>query len=96
MIRINNDYGIDIDDMNYTLFRFGIAGPKSKKPGEETKTILGYYSSIESVLSAAIKYMEKDALSEGEYSLTAALKKIVEIREGFGGLLKKVLEYKGN
>lgn len=96
MIRINKDYGIDIDGLNYTLLKFGVAGPKSKHPGEETKTTMGYYSSIESVLTAAIKLMEMDVLGEGEYSLTAALKKIVEIREGFGGLLKKVLEFKKN
>ena len=42
------EYEIEsVDDNNYTVSRIGVAGEKSKTPGEETVTGLGYFSQLE-------------------------------------------------
>lgn len=94
MIRINDKYAICIEDQNYILVRLRIAGEKSKHAGTEQPVTLGYYSSFESVLKGALKAVEMDTLDSVDFTLREALKAVTAIRDSYGELLKKVLEYR--
>ena len=54
MIRIDDTYFIDVDELIYTLKKKRMG---KNKNGEEieTATTLGYYSSLKSALTAAMK-----------------------------------------
>lgn len=93
MIRINDKYGIEVDEANYMLVRFRIAGEKSKNVGQEEVITLGYFSTLEGVLKAALKNVEMETLGAKDYSLEEALKVVMAIRDSYGGLLNRVLGY---
>jgi hypothetical protein len=45
-------YDIDSDAAQFILSQKRITGEKANTPGEETKTIIGYYSTLESLFKA--------------------------------------------
>jgi hypothetical protein len=59
---------IESDPTNFILCRTRIAGPDAKIPGEEVKSIIGYYSTFESCLAAipghALRRSDVKSLSE--------------------------------
>lgn len=93
MIRINDKYGIELDEANYILVRFRVAGEKSKNAGVEEVITIGYYSTLEGVLKAALKTVEMETLASMDCDLEEALKVVIGIRESYDGLLNKVLGY---
>lgn len=55
MVKIDDTYFVDVDELIYTLKKKRIG--KNKKGEEiETETTLGYYSSLQKALTAAMKY----------------------------------------
>lgn len=88
MIRIIDDYIVDSDSMNYTLYR-EIHG--QTKDGEPllTRKPLGYFTSLES----AIKYCRQDYIrrehQKADMTLSDALDTIVECNRRFEQILKE-------
>lgn len=80
MIKLFDNWVIDVDSTSYTLKR--IVSGKSKK-GEpiERDDIKGYYSTLEGALKALGKEIVKDELKDGLYTLTDALDIVVEARK---------------
>lgn len=91
MIKIDDTYFVDVDELIYTLKKKRIG--KNKKGEEiETETTLGYYSSLKSALTAAMKYDTMIKLSEGEYTLTEAISIVNEVSDRFSRLLDEVVK----
>ena len=91
MIKIDDTYFVDVDELIYTLKKKRIG---KNKNGEEieTSTTLGYYSSLKSALTAAMKYDTMIKLSEGEYTLTEAIRVVNEVSDRFNRLLDEVIK----
>ena len=91
MIKIDDTYFIDVDELIYTLKKKRIG---KNKNGEEieTSTTLGYYSSLKSALTAAMKYDTMIKLSEGEYTLNEAISIVNEVSDRFNRLLDEVIK----
>ena len=91
MIRIDDTYFIDVDELIYTLKKKRIG--KNKKGEEiETETTLGYYSSLQNALTAAMKYDTMIKLSEEEYTLKEAISIVNEVYDRFSRLLKEAIK----
>ena len=91
MIRIDDTYFIDVDELIYTLKKKRIG--KNKKGEEiETETTLGYYSSLKSALTAAMKYDTMIKLSDEVYNLTESIRIANEVSDRFSRLLDEVIK----
>ena len=91
MIKIDDTYFVDVDELIYTLKKKRIG--KNKKGEEiETETTLGYYSSLQKALTAAMKYDTMIKLSDGEYTLKEAISVVNEVSDRFSRLLDEVIK----
>lgn len=92
MIRVNDDYVIELQKMNYI-----VKEDKHKKVlddnGKEVDLykVCGYYTSLESALEGVKKSMSFAALENGEYSLEEAITKIREINDAFVSCFEKAV-----
>ncbi len=91
MIRVNDDYVIDVDSMCYTT---KIDKHKTDKKGNPVYEVVGYYKDLDGAILAVVKSMNRKELSEGVYELKEALEIIQASNEQFETLLKEVV--KGN
>ena len=91
MIRVNDDYVIDVDSMCYTT---KIDKHKADKKGNPVYEVVGYYKDLDGAILAVVKSMNRKELSEGVYELKEALEIIQASNEQFETLLKEVV--KGN
>ena len=91
MIRLNTDYLIDVDDMNYTLVKDNHK-TYTDKNGIERKsfTNISYYSSLENALKGARKYFINKSLQEYEMTLGEAIKRILEVNKQFDEMIKDI------
>lgn len=78
MIRLNQYYGIEVSANDYSLVKFGIS-EKGKSQGKETKSIVGYYATLDGALYAAMVALQHDKLSEKDYTLSEALSEVRKI-----------------
>ena len=83
MIRINDMYTIDVDDMNYTLYAIGTYGEKSKNAGEEKQTIIGYYSTLEGAMEACRDDYMRKVIGSKDMSLDEAVTVVKRVRDEF-------------
>lgn len=91
MIIIDDTYFVDVDELIYTLKKKRIG--KNKKGEEiETETTLGYYSSLQKALTAAMKYDTMIKLSDGEYTLKEAISIVNDVSDRFSRLLDEVIK----
>lgn len=91
MVKIDDTYFVDVDELIYTLKKKRIG--KNKKGEEiETETTLGYYSSSQKALTAAMKYDTMIKLSDGEYTLKEAISIVNEVSDRFSRLLDEVIK----
>lgn len=74
IIKLNNDYGISVDDMNIVLHKARIA-EKGKNAGTVQYTAIGYYSSIESLLRGLVNKQVLVSVKDQE-SLEAVAKSV--------------------
>lgn len=90
MIRLNDNYAIDVKDV-YILCRLKISnGDKSK--GQEYATPIGYFTSLEGAINSFRKEIVKENLKDRDMSLSEAVTNILEsnrrvehlIKEAFG------------
>ena len=91
MIKIDDTYFVDVDELIYTLEKKRIG---KNKNGEEieTSTTLGYYSSLKSALTAAMKYDTMIKLSEEVYTLTESINIANEVSDRFNRLLEEAIK----
>ena len=89
MIRVNNDYIVDVDDMNF------IAKEDKHKTSTDkngiTKNVyytIGYYGTLEGALDGIRRDMIKKSLAEGEVSLKEAIEVINKANYEFKEILQ--------
>lgn len=99
MIRVNQDYVIDVDEWNYTLMydchKTKIVKDKDGNESEEPvyKT-LGHFNKLESALEGVIKDRVAKKLKDEDVSLKEAIEEIRKIREIYNELFREVLKDK--
>ena len=65
MIQLNEDYALSADDMNILLHQRKVNQKEgTKNCGKEYYSVVGYYSSVESVLNALINKQIQLSISE--------------------------------
>ena len=89
MIRVNDEYVIDVDSMCYTT---KIDKHKTDKKGNPVYEVVGYYKDLDGAILAVIKSMNRRKLSEGVYDLKTALGIIQASNEQFEKLLREVIK----
>lgn len=99
MVRINDDYIIEVDSMNFTLMRDLHRKKKVRNTaGEEYEvdafSTVGYFSTLSGAIKGAIKDMNVRKLGEGVHTLKEALEIVLENNRHFSELLESVLEVK--
>ena len=83
MIKIDNEYIINANESCYTLEKIGqVEDTESQNYGKETKTIQGYYTTIENALNGYIKVkLRKYVSSETENTLKELLQQIRDLQK---------------
>lgn len=98
MIRLNDDYLIEIDSCNYTVKRdlHRIRVKIDKVTGEESRTpdysTVGYFGTLPGAIKGVIEDMNRTHLKNGEHDLQEALAVILENNRKFSQLMERVLE----
>lgn len=81
MIKIDGEYIINANESCYTLEKIGqVEDTESQNYGKETKTIQGYYTTIENALNGYIKVkLRKYVSNETENTLKELLQQIEKL-----------------
>lgn len=53
-IPINGSYLLEVDTQQWTVIRIGVAGERSKKPGEYTETALSFHHNLPQAIQGII------------------------------------------
>lgn len=77
-IKINDDYAITSDEHNVLLKRRIIRGGKSKNPGQEHYTVIGYYSKLEHAL---IRLIDDKIFSSDAKDFDALLAEVQKVKD---------------
>lgn len=88
MIKLDNDYKIDVDSLNYTLIR-----DKHKKDnkGKPLTAAVGYYGNLSGCLKRYAELIAINQLQNGDFSLEEAIKIIEESNNKLIDMLNKRL-----
>lgn len=89
MMRVNADYVILVDTLNYTPCR---DDHKTDKAGKPVYKPIGYFSTLEQALRGIIKDMNGRAFEADVYSLQEALEVIQQSNKVFTDMLREVME----
>lgn len=96
MIRINEDWIIDIDKYNYTLRRDMHTTRTVKKNGaeieEDVYTTVGHYPSLKKALENLGNEIIRYKLMDGEYTLKTAVEAIRECCDEWEKICKHISE----
>lgn len=92
MIRVNDDYVILVDTLNYTPCR---DTHKTDKQGKPVYTSIGYYPNLETALKGIIKDINARTFDADTYSLQEALEVIQQSNKAFTDMLREVVENGG-
>ena len=90
MIKLNDDYGIVIDGMNYTLVKISIA-KSGKSAGKMMLKPMSYCSNMVSVLNSFADYMKIDSLRDVDCDLPYAIKRIESACKEVKHLIEKAV-----
>ena len=71
MIRINSEWGIAVDENNYSPVRLGVS-----KKGEDTSRRIGYYVTLQGAIGRVAEEMSREELMKTDMSLTEAVEVI--------------------
>ena len=86
-IKLNDDYKITSDPMNFILEKRGVAGKKSKTPGKTTCKNVGFYQKLSHALEGFLKHevlaSDVDSLLELAFLLRTIQADIQVVREAF-------------
>lgn len=98
MVRVNEDYIIDIDSYNYTvkLDQHKKIQVKDKTSGEyvsvDSFKTVGYYKDMSQAIKGIIEDINRRELSSGSFTLEESLKIILKNNNKVSELLENVLE----
>lgn len=82
MINVNEKFYIDADENQFILKERGTVQDKdSKNYGEETQTLLGYFSTVEQALLCLEKILTRRAIKVKDYTLKEAVEEIRAIHK---------------
>lgn len=96
MVRVNDDYIIDVDSLNYTVKRDAhktrIVKDKDTLEEKEVETFVtvGYYGDLAGAIKGVIKDTNRRELSEGVHDLKSALAIVKSNNDSFEKLLREV------
>lgn len=90
MIRINDEYFVEVDSLNYTLKRKATGVKKDGTP-IVTDKIVGYYNDLRNAIFGACEDCKRTEFSKNNYSLNEALTRIQEINDSFTEILKQAI-----
>ena len=99
MVRVNNDYVIQIDNYNYTVMRdVHRKTTRKDKDGGTVETdayvTVGHYSGLPGAIRGVVKDMNKRELSDGVHSLQEAIDIVISNNNRFNELLENALTCK--
>jgi hypothetical protein len=77
MVRVNEDYVVDVDTLSYTAKE---DLHNTNKKGEPTYHTIGYYGTLKQALLGIFEYKARKSLSKGEKSLYEAVKVLSDIK----------------
>lgn len=86
MIKLTNDFVIEVIDRNYILER---DMHKNNKKGKPIINILGYYSTLPGAIRACADAMSKEELQKADFSLKEAVNIITESHRKIETLLEE-------
>ena len=97
MVRVNDDYIIEVDSLNYTVKRDEHKTRAEKVEGNDVKvvpvfTTVGYYYDLETSIQGVIKDMNRRQLGEGTHELREAVNMVMNNNRHFEALLEKALK----
>ena len=88
MIKINENYAIDVDRYNYILVK---NEHRKDKNGKDVYKTIGYYNNIKAAFSACAEWCAVENLTNDEFSLKEAVKIIQNTYDEFKKLLEEVV-----
>ena len=94
MIRVNEDYVIEVDNYNYSAYQDTHKTRYDKKLETEVPVykLVGHFSTLMSALQGIFKYMVRQSLSNRDHNLESAIEVIKKERLEFTELMFNVLE----
>lgn len=89
MIKFRDKFIIDADENNITIREYGTVQDKdSKNYGEETVTVLGYYSTLEQALLGLEKILIRRSIRDKEHTLKSIVEEIRALHKELKSLIK--------
>lgn len=88
MVRVNEQYVIDVDERNYTV---KLDKHKTDKKGNPIYDVCGYYGTLETAIKGVIGSMNKSKLSQGTHTLEEAVKIVCENNKQFEEMLERAV-----
>lgn len=92
MIRVDDDFIIDVDSMNYMPKVKRIRTNKETGEKYEHYEVLGYYSTLQGAIRGVLDYKVRILSSVEEKPLETALKEVERIYKQFNELLGRILD----
>lgn len=92
MVKIDGEYIINANESCYTLEKIGkVEDIESQNYGKETKTVQGYYTTIENALNGYIKVkLRKYISNETENTMQEILEEIRKLQEYIKQITKEM------
>ena len=92
MVKIDDEYIINANESCYTLEKIGqVEDVESQNYGKETKTIQGYYTTIENALNGYVKVkLRKYVSSETENTMKELLEQIRKLQKYIKQITKEM------
>lgn len=81
MIKLQNDYFIDVDEKQYTLRRIVIREKKDTKEKYEDKENVGYYGELYQALNGYCRNVMMNYVKDNDVCLLKVLEKIEELKK---------------
>ena len=93
MIRVDNDYVINVDNRQYTACFDPHKTSIDKKTGKEIPVYkeLGYYRKLQNAIKRILEHKAKNGLISDTYSLSEALTKLQGIYNEFEDILERAI-----
>ena len=89
MIKFRDNFVIDADERNYVLKEIGsVQDRESERFGEETVTILGYYTSLERTILGLEEILIRRSIRDKEHTLKSIVEEIRALKKELKILLK--------
>ena len=87
MVKINDNYGITVDSLNYILVKTATY-KEGKHKGEEYTKVLGYYNTLADALMGYIEIEQKGYIESGDSTIAQAVKDLECITDSAVNALK--------